>query len=321
MNIYDIANKSGVSIATVSRVLNNSEKVSAVTRERVLAVMEEFNYTPNAFARGLGLDSMRMIGLLCTDVSDLYYAKAVSLLERELRDHGFDTLLCCTGASLADKKKNLNLLLQKRVDAVVLIGSAFQEHGDNSHIRVAAGRVPVFIINGDFSIPNVYCLLCDEYTAMYNNTELAFKKGHSNIMYIYDSDSFSGRSKLNGFNDGVKKLGINGIAVKTEKSMESAIHAVTDALEKTDFTAVLASEDLLAIGALKAAAKLSRQISVIGFNDSKLAECSSPALTSVDNRLDELCPLVVRMLEELTAGEPVAQKTVLQSRIVYRDTF
>ena len=321
MNIYDIANKSGVSIATVSRVLNNSSKVSAATRERVLSVMEELNYTPNAFARGLGLDSMRMIGLLCTDVSDLYYAKAVSLLERELRDHGFDTLLCCTGTSLADKKKNLNLLLQKRVDAVILIGSAFREHGDNSHIRTAAARVPVFIINGDFSIPNVYCLLCDEYTAMYKNVELAHKKGHKNIMYIYDSDSFSGRSKLNGFNDGAEKLGINVVAVKTEKSMESAMYAVTDALEKADYTAVLASEDLLAVGALKAAARLSRNISVIGFNDSKLAQCSTPALTSVDNRLDELCPLVVRMLEDLIAGQPVEQKTVLQSRIVYRDTF
>ena len=319
MNIYDIANKSGVSIATVSRVLNNSNKVSAKTRERVLSVMAELNYTPNAFARGLGLDSMRMIGLLCTDVSDLYYAKAVSLVERELRDHGFDTLLCCTGTSLSDKKKNLNLLLQKRVDALVLIGSAFKEHGDNSHIRTAAARVPVFIINGDFDIPNVYCLLCDEFAAMYNNVELAVKKGHNNILYIYDSDSFSGKSKLDGFNTAVKKLGANGVAVRTEKSIERAMYAVTDALQKENFTAVLASEDLLAVGAIKAANKIGKHISVIGFNDSKLAECMD--LTSVDNRLCELCPLVVRMLEDLTAGENVQKKTVLPSRLVYRDTF
>ncbi|MFR8494064.1 MAG: LacI family DNA-binding transcriptional regulator [Mediterraneibacter gnavus] len=73
MNIYDISQKAGVSIATVSRVLNGSEKVSEKTRKKVLAVMEENSYTPNAFARSLGLNSMHTVGILCSDSSDVYH--------------------------------------------------------------------------------------------------------------------------------------------------------------------------------------------------------------------------------------------------------
>ena len=111
MNIRDIARKSGVSIATVSRVLNGSPHVRETTRQRILAVMEREGYTPNAFARGLGLNTMKMVGILCTDVSDLYYARAVSLAEKQLRARGFDTLLVCTGDSLARQKQALAGLL------------------------------------------------------------------------------------------------------------------------------------------------------------------------------------------------------------------
>lgn len=84
MNIYDVSEKAGVSIATVSRVLNNSPHVSKKTKERVLAVIEESGYVPNAFARGLGLNTMRTIGLLCPDPADAYLSQALAYLERLL---------------------------------------------------------------------------------------------------------------------------------------------------------------------------------------------------------------------------------------------
>lgn len=83
MNIYDIAKLAGVSIATVSRVVNDSPKVSEKTKAKVRAVMEEQNYTPNVFARGLGLNSMKTVGIVCPDVSDNYMANCVSYLEKD----------------------------------------------------------------------------------------------------------------------------------------------------------------------------------------------------------------------------------------------
>ena len=91
MNIYDIARLSGVSIATVSRVVNGSPNVSEKTKEKVLAVIKKSEYTPNVFARGLGLNSMKMIGILCPDISDLYMAQAVDAI-RVGRIHNLDYL-------------------------------------------------------------------------------------------------------------------------------------------------------------------------------------------------------------------------------------
>lgn len=96
MNIYDIAKIAGVSIATVSRVVNDSPKVSEKAKEKVRKVMEENNYTPNVFARGLGLGSMKTLGIICPDVADIYMAKAVSYLEKNLQDTA--TTVSCTAA-------------------------------------------------------------------------------------------------------------------------------------------------------------------------------------------------------------------------------
>lgn len=83
MNIYDIAKLSGVSIATVSRVINNSPKVSEKTKKKVWGIMNEYDYTPNVFARGLGLNSVKTVGLVCPDVSDRYTANAIAYLEKK----------------------------------------------------------------------------------------------------------------------------------------------------------------------------------------------------------------------------------------------
>ena len=110
MTIYDISEKAGVSIATVSRVLNGSSRVSEKTRRKVMDAMEKYGYTPNAFARGLGLNTMKTIGILCADSSDLYLAKAVYYIEQKLRANGYDSILCCTGYELEAKAASMSYL-------------------------------------------------------------------------------------------------------------------------------------------------------------------------------------------------------------------
>ena len=85
INIYDVSKKAGVSIATVSRVLNGNTRVSEKTRDKVINAMKELDYTPNVFARGLGLNTMKTIGIMCIDSSDIYLANAVYYHEQELR--------------------------------------------------------------------------------------------------------------------------------------------------------------------------------------------------------------------------------------------
>ena len=125
LTIYDIAELTGVSTATVSRVINGSSKVSAKTRDKVLAAIREVGYEPNAYARGLGSGSMRTIGILCADVKDMYLANAVSYLERDLKRHGFITILNCTGYEYEDKVECVRQMLAHKVDAIILVGSQY----------------------------------------------------------------------------------------------------------------------------------------------------------------------------------------------------
>lgn len=325
MNIYDIAKRSGVSIATVSRVLNGSPSVSEETRDRVLAVMQKVGYIPNAFARGLGFNTMRMVGILCTDISDIFYAKAVSLVESKLRQNGFDSLLCCTGNDIEGKKKYLNLLLAKHVDAMILIGSAFRESIDNSHIEKAAKQIPVMIINGLVELPGVYCALCDERSAVANNVASLHRQGRDRILYVYDTLTYSGCEKIEGYKEGLKCAGLpfrKELLIHVKKSVKDVHKTVRNLLRSgVNFSAVMASEDLIAIGALKALQEEDRDMPVVGFNNSVLAECSSPSLSSVDNMLDTLCPTAVDMLGNILAGKNVPKKIIISPKLVERETF
>ena len=179
MTIYDISEKAGVSIATVSRVLNGSNNVSEKTKKKVLDVINQYEYTPNAFARGLGLNTMKTIGIMCADSSDLYLAKAIYYIEQKLRANGYDSILCCTGYDLATKASSMNLLITKKVDGIILVGSNFiyEKEEDNKYITDASAQVPVMLLNAAMDAPNVYSVVSDDFTSMYDATMEMIRSG------------------------------------------------------------------------------------------------------------------------------------------------
>ena len=191
MTIYDISEKAGVSIATVSRVLNGSNNVSEKTKKKVLDVINQYEYTPNAFARGLGLNTMKTIGIMCADSSDPYLAKAIYYIEQKLRANGYDSILCCTGYNLDTKASSMNLLITKKVDGIILVGSNFiyEKEEDNKYITDAAVQVPVMLLNAAMDAPNVYSVVSDDFTSMYDATLEMIRSGVKDILYFYNSTS------------------------------------------------------------------------------------------------------------------------------------
>ncbi len=324
-NIYDIAETAGVSIATVSRVLSGGRNVSAQTEEKVLSVMKALHYTPNAFARGLCLGSMGMVGVLCTDVSDLYYARAVSTLERLLRQKGLEALLCCTGGKLEDKKKGLSLLLHKHVDAAILIGSAFKEREDNSHIETAARSVPVIVINGLIECENTYCVLCDEEAAMFEAVSALCRHRCRKVLYLYDQLTFSGTQKLAGYRRALQEQGVEvreELILQVDKSLPEIHDRVRQLLSSgIEIDGVAASEDLLAIGAMQQLHRHGLYPPVIGFNNSAFAEIISPALSSVDNMVETLCSTAFSILCDVLEGRSAPRKVLLSGQLIERETF
>ena len=331
MTIYDISKKAGVSIATVSRVLNGSTNVKPKTRKKVMDIIEQYGYKPNAFARGLGLNSMKTIGILCADASDLYLAKALYYIEQNLRENGYNSVLCCTGYEMDSRKESLNLLLSQHVDSVVMVGSNFIMNNpeDNMYVNDAAASVPIMLLNADYDCNNVYCTLCDDYKATQDATEKMLNAGLKNILYLYNSHSYSGLKKLAGYQSALLS---HDIAVKKEllqcfKGSNEDIDGVKNFIEKlylkgVKFDGIIASDDFLAVGAMNFARankiKVPTELQIIGYNNSILTHCSEPPISSIDNRLEDMCIQLVKTLIGTLSQNEMPQKTIFSGELIER---
>jgi LacI family transcriptional regulator len=333
MTIYDISEKAGVSIATVSRVLNGSGNVSNKTKEKVLAVVKEYGYTPNLFARGLGLNSMNTIGIMCVDSSDIFLAKAVYYLEEYLHDSGYDSLLCCTGYNQKNKEEYMKLLLSKKVDACIMVGSSLvgQTESENKYIKEAAKKIPIMLLNSYVDAPNIYSVMADDYHSIYQVTNRMYQSGIHDILYYYNSNSYSGRQKLEGFRAAMSANGVEESKQLTSLFSGSrenipAIVAQLMELQKQGvvFHGLITSDDNMAISAIKFARNMNliipEELSIVGYNNSLLAKCCEPELTSIDNHLEVLCRNLTSTLMDVLGGEKAASRAVFSGELIQRGT-
>lgn len=326
MNINDIAKKAKVSVATVSRVINKSDKVKAETREKILNIMKEYDYTPNIYARALGLNTIKTIGLLCINLSDLYYATAVNLLEKNLRIAGYDVLIYCTGFEKFHKEECIYKLYEKRVDAVITIGVDFIYNIDKAQIENIAKKCPTILINSYEAIDSAYNIYCDEKNAIYLATKKLFDSKCKNIAFLYDKETAGSDSKKNGFIEAIEDFGIskNCILKKCEYDVLKCKEEVSKLLiSNKNIDAIITTEDILAVGALKAIYDLDKisKISVVGFNNSMIAKCSTPTLTSIDNLIEAVTSTALNTLTNIFNNVEMPQTTVLSAKIVERESF
>ena len=332
MTIYDLSKKAGVSIATVSRVLNGSDKVRPATRKKVMDIIEKYDYTPNAFARGMGLHSLKTVGILCADSSDLFLAKAVYYLQQELQANDYESILCCTGFNLDIKKNYLDLILSKKVDGIILVGSNFigTTEEENQYIKDVSTQIPIMLLNAAFDYPNVYSTLCDDYTAMAEVASSMIEAGITDILYLYNSNSYSGAKKLGGFEAAMNEHHIADYEKRIyfydgdPQRVKDISRFMEPIYEKTPFQGVIAADDALAIGAIKSAQqrgiRIPEELSVIGYNNSMLTCCCTPELTSVDNRLETQTHQLVQTLLGVLSGEEMPKQSVFSGKLIKRGT-
>ena len=330
MNIYDVSKHAHVSIATVSRVINGNPNVSDKTRQRVIAVMDELGYTPNVFARSLGLNTMKTIGIMCSDSSDPWLAEAISYLEKELRSNGYDSILCCSGYLPETKKKYLELLCSKRVDAIILTGSHYIEAKakDNAYLLEAAKEIPIMLVNGHLDGEQIYSTVCDDQAAVYDAVTKLIQAGRSSILYLYSGNSYSNLLKLSGYRKALEDAGQpirDELLVLCPKDIDSAMEQLKLLSSKgIHFDAVFAAEDILAVSAVKygdqAGLRIPEDFNIIGYNNSILSRCTTPEITSVDNKVEAICTTTVHTLMKVLNNGNVPAKTTITTELVKRGT-
>lgn len=301
------------------------------TKEKVLAVIKENEYTPNVFARGLGLDSMKTVGIICPDIADQYMARAIAYLESNLHRYGYDCILGCSGYEQEEREAYVKMMLGKRIDTLVLVGSSFAGKGkdefDTDYIREAAEKTPVFMINGQVEGKNIYCACADDFQVVYDVTQRLIRRGKKRILFMYDSDSFSARQKMAGYDTALSDAGypvLGDLKFKTKNEIGYTKDMLL-AYKNLEFDSVIATDDGIAVGALKYARvrgiSVPEELSIVGYNDSILAESCEPELTSIDSKLSVLCRTTIdHMIQVLEKGEEVESYIKVPCQVIRRCT-
>lgn len=326
--IYEIAEATGVSASTVSRVINNYPYVQKETRAKVLKALTEYNYVQNDAARSLVTQESKMVGILIADVRTTHHTEGIYYIEHELSRHGYSAIIYNTGADPDTQAKYIQTLSQRRVDAVVLMGSVYQNSSVQNAIMIYMPNTPVAICNGYLDGKNIYGVISDEKTGVSDAIKLLTSKGRKHFAFVTNHYTPSNYTKLEGFNLGLKLYASkDATSVVIEAGDEVAqIQDATTALVQSNpnLDAIVFADDFVALAGLHALVelgiKIPQQISVIGLNNSRYASISNPALSSIDNMLYDTSLIAVRNLLEVLKGEHVNHKISIGTVIVKRST-
>lgn len=314
----DVARLAGVSTSTVSHVINNDRYVSDPVREKVESAVKQLNYAPSALARSLKLNQTRTIGMLITASTNPFYSELVRGVERSCFERGYSLVLCNTEGDEQRMNRNLETLLQKRVDGLLLLCT--ETHQPSPAIIARYPAIPIVMMDWEpFSGPSD---LIQDNSLLGGDmaTQYLIDKGYQRIACITGPlDKTPSRLRLEGYRAAMSRAGLTipvGYEITGDFEFSGGYQAMQSLLalpERPD--AVFAGNDAMAVGAYQAlyqaGVSVPQDMAVIGYDDIELAQYMTPPLTTIHQPKDELGELAIDVLIHRMA-EPAQQQQRLQ---------
>lgn len=327
--ITDVARMAGVAVSTVSRVLNDSGYVSEPTRRKVLDAAAQLDFQPNHIARSLVQKSTKLIGMVISDILNPFYSQLARAIENASEENGYSVVLCNTNESVEKEKQYLKILLAKRVDGIIMAGGRGLGDAYNLHLYDAAVHVPLVLSNECIDHENIYSVCCDKEAGAYEMTNYLIGLGHRDIVHIAGYRDYKPTwDRIGGFRRAMDEKGLpvdDDMIVFSDYHPAGGCQAMLELIKRTKPpTAVFASNDLMAIGALKALREnglsVPGQVSVAGSDNIAFNELVSPALTTICHNVEELGRVSVSVLLKLMKGGGAPKTTMIDTRLVIRQS-
>lgn len=326
MNIYDIAREAGVSISTVSRVLNDHPNVRSATRNRVNDVLREHNYVRSAVAKSLVSKSTGTIGVMALDVRHLHYANISFAVEQELSLLSYNVVLCNTGYDRSKMEDYLRVLAEKRVDGIIMIGSIFSNAEIERGIRRYVPNTPVVMHNSTLEATNVYNVSTEDPTGMALSVNHLASIGCERIAFIQDYDTPVGFAKHDVYRRELEKFDLPydpRRVVRTLSGLEGGMQAVVELADRgVSFDALMGCDDITALGAIRRLKEMGQavpeDVAVVGVNNTVFSQLSDPQMTVVDNREEMTGITLARTLTDVLRGREVPAISILVPELVIR---
>lgn len=318
VTIKDIAEKSGVGISTVSRVLNNTGYVSDTVRQKVMSVVRDYNYVPNASARNLKAGESKNISLLVKGITNPFFNKMIRVIEEKCALRGYPLLI----QNVDDHTNEMELAIRERRDrnlcGAILMGGSF-EYSEEHFQKLKIPCVLVTVSAGEEIPLQLYSSVkIDDEKEGFRATEYLIKLGHRRIGFIYDPPTEKmtpNRLRFMGYCRALKEYGIGFepslVAENTDAPLHSGYITGFNALKSLysrnpDMTAVFAFSDVLALGAAKGAfsmgLKIPEDISIVGFDGIEEGEFYQPSLDTVYQPANEMALASIEFLFDMLQG-------------------
>jgi LacI family transcriptional regulator len=323
--LADVARYANVSTATVSRCLNSPDKVVPMTRERVLSAVEKLGYTPNFGARVLAARHTNTIGVVIPTMENAVFARGIQAFQEELVRHGKTLLIASSAYDEALESEQLRTIVGRGADGVLLIGY----HRSDAIYEFLAKRSVPFVVAWSFDLKQPYPAVgFSNRHAMAELARLVIRQGHRNIACISAPVAANDRAseRVEGIKAAMLEAGISEdhlLLTQTAYGVEAGEIAFRSTLANApNTTAVMCVNDVLAIGALRAAKELGlrvpEDISITGFDDIELAMLADPSLTTVHVPHREMgrraASMLIQMLDQGEACESVELPTDIRLR-------
>lgn len=335
ITLHDIAKRCGVSIATVSAVVNGAEWVTQATRSNVQRAVTEMGYHPNRFARGLKRQEGHAVGVIVSDLTNPFFTQIVRSLGHALHDAGRALSLCDSDHRHDLGEANLRMLVEGQVLGLIVVGDSVPEVALRAFVEQRP-RVPVIVIEREYAIPQVSTLLVDSEKGAFTATTHLAERGCKRIAMITGPSSGAGSATYGRIQrtEGYKRaLGAIGqrfdpaLVVEGNFRYESGRDAMRRLLAlRPRPDAVFSANDMMAVGAMSAirdaGARVPDDVALVGFDNVPITALLQPALTTMAMPLREFGESAARLLEQQLAlgGDHSPVRMAFSAELVIRDS-
>lgn len=324
--IKDVAQRAGVSITTVSRVLNSPELVQPETASKIRAIMVELGYTPNVIARTLRRHESTTIGVVVPDGRNPFYAEVIAGIEQIASGEGFSAMVCYTDDEPTRAERCLELLHQQRAAGIIVVSPGALTRQLRT---LTSDSVPIVL--ADRGMTNVIAdsIASDNIGGGQEAINHLIMLGHTRIgLIVGRSNTQTSKARLEGAykaleQHGLPRARIQGVAVPDFKP-QTGYDGAEYLIREVGVRAIFALNDMLAFGAISYAARsfaIPEQVSIIGFDDVPLAACFNPPLTTICQQAQQIGNMAAqRLLARIGGDTSEMEQVTLPTRLIIRST-
>lgn len=318
VTIYDVAREAGVSMATVSRVVNGNPNVKPATRKKVMEAIKRLGYRPNAVARGLASKRTTTVGVIIPDISSMFYAELARGIEDIANMYKYNIILCNSDQRMEKEIHLVNTLLEKQVDGLLFMGGQItDEHKE----LFTTSPVPIILSATRDSEAELPSVNIDYFQASYDAAMELIEHKHTKIGFISGplEDPLVGQLRLEGY----KKALRDAELPFQDEYLQIGNYRYASGIQATEFflslqerpTAILAMSDEMAIGAIHACQdnglSIPNDVEIIGFDNTRICSMVRPTLTSVVQPMYDIGAVSMRLLTKYMNNEKIEEHRVI----------